>query len=130
MSKRKEKSNKVVSAVKKLQEKYGHEKTHMFQPCDKNECGAYLQYKKQRTDQAMLKDLAMRRERCVERMSQPSPISSPYQSDDEESFRCNDGGENEAVQGLLGMAAMQASSGLLEREENEEDFGRGSVAEM
>lgn len=49
MSKRKAKYNKVVSAVKTLRKKYGHEKTHMFQPCDKNECGAYLQYKKQRT---------------------------------------------------------------------------------
>ena len=66
----------------------------------------------------------------VEWMPCPSPTSSPYQSDDEESFHYNNGGENEAVQGLLGMAAMQASSGLLEREENEEDFGRGSVAEM
>ena len=46
MSKRKAKFNKVVSAVKMLCMKYGHEKTHMFQPCDKNECGAYLQYKK------------------------------------------------------------------------------------
>ena len=78
----------------------------------------------------MTKDLAMRRERCVEWMSRPSPISSPYQSDDEESFQCNDEGENEAVQGLLGMAAMQASSGLLEREENDEDFGWVAVAEM
>ena len=58
MSKRKAKYNKVVSAVKTLRKKYGHEKTHMFQPCDKNECGAYLQYKKQKKDQAMQKDLA------------------------------------------------------------------------
>ena len=63
-------------------------------------------------------------------MSRPSPISSPYQSDDEESFHYNNGGENEAVQGLLGMVAMQASSGLLEREEDEEDFGWWAVAEM
>ena len=125
MSKRKAKSNKLVNAVKKLREKYGHEKTHMFQPCDKNECGAYLQYKKQSTDQAMPKDLATRRQRCVEWMPRPSPMSTPYQG-----FQNKDEGENEAVQGLLGMAAMQASSGLLERKENKEDFGRGSVAEM
>ena len=72
----------------------------------------------------MPKDLATRRQRSVELMSShPSPISSPYQSDDEESFQYNDEGENEAVQGLLGMAAMQASSGLLERENDEKDVG-------
>ena len=87
----------------------------MFQPCDKNECGAYLQYKKQRTDQAMLKDLATQRQWCVEWMSRPFPISSPYQTDNEESFQYNDEVENEEVQGLLGMAAIQASSVLLER---------------
>ena len=57
-------------------------------------------------------------------------MSTPYQSDDELSFQYNDEGENEAVQGLLGMAAMQASSVLLEGEENEEDFGWVAVAEM
>ena len=91
-------SNKVVSAVKKFQEKYGHEKTHMFQPCDKNECGSYLQYKKQRTDQAMPKDLATQRQRCMESMSRSSLILSPHQRDDEEVFQYNDEGENAAVQ--------------------------------
>ncbi len=95
-SKRKAKYKKVVSAVKTLRKKYGHEKTHMFQPCDKNECGAYLQYKTQRTDQAMPKDLATRRQRCVEWMSRPSLMSTPYQRDDQDGFQYNDEGENEA----------------------------------
>ena len=50
-------------------------------------------------------------------------MSTPYQSDDEDGFQYNVEGENEAVQGLLGMAAMQASSGLLERENDEKDVG-------
>ena len=58
----------------------------------------------------------------MEWMSRPSPISSPYQSDDEESFRCNDDSENEAVQGLLGMAGMQTSY--------DTDFGLMAEAEM
>ena len=112
----------AASAVKTLRKKYGHEKTYMFQPCDKNECGAYFQYKKQSTDQAMPKDLATQRQMCVEWMSRPSPMSTPYQSDHEDSFQNNDGGENEAVQGLLGMAATQTFY--------DADFGQVGEAEV
>jgi hypothetical protein len=35
---------KLVSAVKVLRTKLGHEILHKFEQCDKNECGAYLQY--------------------------------------------------------------------------------------
>ena len=55
-------------------------------------------------------------------MSRPSLMSTPYQSDDEDGFQYNVEGENEAVEGLLGMAAMQKSY--------DTDFGRMAVAEM
>jgi hypothetical protein len=42
-SKRKALNSKLVSAVKELRAKWGHEKTHLFQHCDKNKCSAYLQ---------------------------------------------------------------------------------------
>ncbi len=83
-----------MSAVKVLRTKLGHENTHKFEQCDKNECGAYLQYKKQPKDKAMPKDLIGRRECCVEWITRPSPTASPNQSDDEEN------------EGLLGMAAI------------------------
>ena len=41
-SKRKALHGKLVSAVKVLRTKLGHEILH--EQCDKNECGAYLQY--------------------------------------------------------------------------------------
>jgi len=56
-SKRKALNSKLVSAVKELRAKWGHERTHSFQQCDKNKCRAYLQYKKQPQDKAMPKDL-------------------------------------------------------------------------
>jgi len=56
----------LVSAVKVLRTKLGHEIIHKFEQCDKNKCGAYLQYKKQPKDKAMQKDLIRRREHCVE----------------------------------------------------------------
>jgi hypothetical protein len=56
-SKRRALTSKLVSAVTALRAKWGHEKTHFFQQCNKNECGAYLQYKKQPKDKAMPKDL-------------------------------------------------------------------------
>ena len=56
-SKQKALNSKLVSAVTLLRAKWGHEKTHFFQQCDKNKCGAYLQYKKQPKDKAMPKDL-------------------------------------------------------------------------
>jgi hypothetical protein len=48
----------------------------------------------------MPKDLIGQRERCVERITCPSPTASPNQSDDED----NDAAD--AVEGLLGMAAI------------------------
>lgn len=119
-SKRKTKSNKLVSSVMKLREKYGHERTHLFEQCDKNECGAYLQYKKQKKDQAMPKDLAARRQRCVEWIPRPSPTSSPNQSDDEDDISNIGEMEHNAVQGLLGIATTQVSS---ERDNEEDDYG-------
>ena len=83
-----------------LRTKLGHEIIHKFEQCDKTECGAYLQYKKQPKDKAMPKDLIGRRERCVEWITRPSPTTSPNQSDDED----NDAAD--AVEGLLEMAAI------------------------
>ncbi len=91
---------KLVRAVKVLRTKWGHENTHKFEQCDKNECGAYLQYKKQPKDKAMPKDLVGRREHCVEWITRPSPTASPNQSDDED----NDAAD--VAEGLLGMAAI------------------------
>jgi hypothetical protein len=100
-SKRKALHGKLVSAVKVLRTKLGHEIIHKFEQCDdKNECGAYLQYNKQPKDKAMPKDLIGRRERCVEWITRPSPTASPNQSDDEDNDAAN------AVERLLGMAAI------------------------
>jgi hypothetical protein len=81
-----------------LRAKWGHEKTHFFQQCDKSECGAYLQYKKQPKDKAMPKDLLGWKQRCVEWIGWPSPTSSPHQSDEEENY------DADAVERLLGIA--------------------------
>jgi hypothetical protein len=56
-SKQRALNSKLMSSVTALRVKWGHEKTHFFQQCDKNECGAYLQYKKQQKDRAMPKNL-------------------------------------------------------------------------
>ena len=66
--------------------KRGHETLHLFKTCTKDECGAYLQYKKNqgkgsKPDGAMPKELPDWRARCVEYMARPSPSGSPYQSD-------------------------------------------------
>jgi hypothetical protein len=61
-------------------------------------------------DKAMPKDLIRQRERCVEWITCPSPTVSPNQSDDED----NDAAD--AVEGLLGMAAIgELSTDMLER---------------
>jgi hypothetical protein len=56
-SKQRALTSKLVSAVTALRAKWGHEKIHLFQQCDKNKCRAYLQYEKQPKDKAMPKDL-------------------------------------------------------------------------
>jgi len=124
-SKRKALHGNLVSAVKVLRTKLGHEIIHKFEQCDKNECGAYLEYKKQPKDKAMPKDLIGRRERCVEWITCPSPTASPNQSDDED----NDAAD--AEEGLLGMAAIGGiSPDMLERDgvkggvnENDDEYG-------
>jgi hypothetical protein len=108
-------NSKLVSAVKELREKWGHEMTHYFQQCDKNKRGAYLQYKKQPKNNAMPKDLIGRRQRCAEWIGRPSPTSSPYQSDKEENCTAD------AVKGLLGIANTDLISG--DRLEEVEDEG-------
>jgi hypothetical protein len=106
ISKRKTKENKLASAIIELHKKYGHEKSHQFQSCDLNEYGLYLQYKKLgKKDPAMPKDLATRRARCIEWIARPSPLASPCQSEDEMDTDARSG-ENDAIQGLLEMAAM------------------------
>jgi hypothetical protein len=110
-------NSKLVSAVKEFREKWGHEKTHYFQQCDKNKCGAYLQYKKQPKDKAMPKDLPGQRQHCIEWIGRPSPTSSPYQSDEEENY------DADAVDGLLGIANMDLISRASDRLEEVEDEG-------
>ncbi len=60
-------------------------------------------------DPAMPKDLAARQQRCIEWMVRPSPMSSPYQSDDENDAGITEG-EQDAVHGLLGMTGCQLSA--------------------
>ena len=128
-SKRRALTSKLVSAVTALRAKWGHEKTHFFQQCDKNKCGAYLQYKKQPKDKAMPKDLLGQKQCCVEWIGRPSPTSSTYQSDEEENY------DTDAVEGLLGIANTDLiSMDCLEEVEDEggihEDnieYGWGSV---
>ena len=98
--------HKKIDGIKKLRVKYGHESTHRFVPFSREECGLYLQYKKQsRKDPAMPKDLNERRARCLEWMGRASPVASPHASDDEEDV---DGlkteGRAAAVAALLGLA--------------------------
>jgi hypothetical protein len=116
-SKRKALHGKLTCAVMSLRTKWGHEMTHKFEQCDKNECGAYLQYKKQPKDKAMPKDLIGRRERCVEWIGRPSPSSSPYQSDEEENY------DADAVIGLLGIA----NTDLISRDRLEEVEDEGGI---
>ena len=58
----------MSGAVKALQEKWGQEKTHLFEKWDMKDCGAYLQYKKQEKDSAMPKDQLGRRKEEVHQM--------------------------------------------------------------
>ena len=86
---KRDKCTKDLNGVHKMRSRWGHENTHLFEKCDKEECGAYLQYKKnqgkgEKADGAMPKELQDRRARCVEYMSRPSPAASPYQSDNED----------------------------------------------
>jgi hypothetical protein len=86
-------------------------------------CGAYLQYKKKsKWDHAMPKDLAAKQQHCIEWMSGPSPMASPYQSDDENDVGINEG-EQDAVHGLLGMAGCQLSAKM----DDECELGRDQV---
>ncbi len=114
-SRRRALTSKLVSAVTALRAKWGNEKTHFFQQCDKNKCGAYLHYKKQPKDKAMPKDLLGRKQHCVKWIGWPSPTSFPYQSDKEENY------DADAVEGLLGIANTDLIS--MDRLEEVEDEG-------
>jgi len=107
---KRDKCTKDRVGVHKMRSRWGHENTHLFEKCTKEECGAYLQYKKnqgkgERADGAMPKELPDRRARCVEYMSRPSPAGSPYQSDTE------DIEENtmESASALLALASQELS---------------------
>ena len=68
------------------------------------ECAAYLQYKKKpKGDPAMPTDLAARQQHCIEWMSCPFPMASPYQSNDKNDVGINEG-EHDVVHGLPWMA--------------------------
>jgi hypothetical protein len=119
-SKQRALNSKLVSAVAALRAKWGHEKTHFFQQCNKNECGAYLQYKKQPNYKAMPKDLLGQKQHSVEWIGWPSPTSSPYQSDKEENY------DADAVEGLLGIANTDLiSMDRLEEVEDEGGYSQG-----
>ena len=78
------KLKKRISGVKSLRQKYGPDSTLMFAAFTKDECGVYLQYKKQAKDPGMPKDVTIRRQRCIEWMTRPSPTASPHESDVED----------------------------------------------
>ena len=83
-SERRKRLVKLTKAVKTLRLKHGmDDTTHLFSKCTKDECGAYLQYKKKPREPAMPKELEDRRQRCIEWMSRPSPPCSPHASDEE-----------------------------------------------
>ena len=112
-ARRKETKQKKVEGVRKLREKYGHERTNLFAGWKFDELGTYLQYKKQfKTDKGMPKKEAERRARCMEWMNRASPTSSPCASDDEgggEGGTADEGGDApplyDAAAGLLEMRA-------------------------
>ena len=68
----------------------------------------------------MPKDLAARRQQCVEWITYPSHTSSPNQSDDEDGMSNIGEMEHNAVQRLLGITATQVS---WERDNEEDDYG-------
>jgi len=72
-SEKRSKKKRNVGGVTAMREKHGHERTHHFLQCTLEECGAYLQYKKQDKDPGMPKSLVDRRLHCREWMSRPSP---------------------------------------------------------
>ena len=99
--------------------------THLFATFNAKECAVYLQYKKLKTDGAMPKELAERRQLCKEWMGCQSPTSSSWQSDDEDDGDQGDRlDRNDVVEASLGMA------GLNTYQDDVEHGSNGSVAEM
>jgi hypothetical protein len=112
-AKRKKRSNKLGTAIKAIQDKWGDEKTHFFQESDRKECDAYLQYKKKdKGYPAMPKDLPARKQHCIEWMIHPSPVASPCQSDDEGEVGIGEG-EQGTVQGCLGWQHSSQTTGMM-----------------
>jgi hypothetical protein len=64
--KRKGRSKKRIDKVKALHAKYGDEKSHLFQNWNLAECSSFLQYKKQKGDPGMPRELAYRCQKCIE----------------------------------------------------------------
>ena len=121
-----------VSGVKKLREKYGDERAHLFAQFSSAECGVYLQYKKQSAkDPAMPKDLPGRRARCLEWMGRQSPVASPHASDDEmddEEVAVEDEGEMDvsaamAVAGLMGLGSSTTAVSEVNMAGNANEYG-------
>jgi len=83
-AKNKARCKKKFEEVRVLRAKYGDEKTHLFKNWSMSECSSYLQYKKQKGDPGMPKELGERQQRCIEWISRPSPPSTPNQSDVED----------------------------------------------
>ena len=119
---KRDKIKKVCDGVQAMRKKYGPESLHHFEQCNLKECGAYLQYKKDQgkaktKDGAMPKGLEERRARCVAWMERPSPVGTPYNSDDE-----NDAGKDVCVGALLSIAA--GKMGVEENQGELEDLER------
>ena len=67
----------------------------------------------------MPKDLLGQKQHCIEWIGQPSPTSSPYQSEEEENY------DADAVEGLLGIA----NTDLISMENLEEVEDEGGIHE-
>ena len=68
--------------------------------------------KKSKGDPAMPKELAARKQHCIEWMIHPSPVASPCQSGDEGEVGFGEG-EQGTVQGCLGWQHSSQTTGMM-----------------
>ncbi len=125
-TKTKAQSKKRYDEVKALRAKYGDEKSHLYQTWTMAECSSYLQYKKKMGDPGMPKDVAERRQKCVEWISCPSLPSTPCHSDVEDDD-CNSVDQSEVEAGVVGALLSLGDGGTVGLQEEmvgeEDEYG-------
>ena len=121
----KARSKKKFDEVKALRAKYGDEKSHLFHNWNLAECSSFLQYKKQKGDPGMPKELSQRRQKCIDWISRPSPPSTPSPSDTEDDDCFLDEAEVEA--GVVDALISLGDGGTVELQEEmvgeEDEYG-------